>query len=43
MIKIVKVTSFTFFIFGLLGWFYIAAVTLVHPPTLQIQITHFTP
>lgn len=43
MKKIVKVASFTFFIFGLLGWLYVAAVALVHPQTLQVQLTHFTP
>ena len=41
MRKIVKAASFTFFIFGLLGWLYIAAVALVHPETLKIQLTHF--
>ena len=43
MKKIVKAASFTFFIFGLLGWFYIAAIALVHPETLSIQLTHFAP
>ena len=43
MKKIVKAASFTFFIFGLLGWLYIAAVALFHPQTLQLQLTHFTP
>jgi hypothetical protein len=41
MRKIVKSLSFTFFIFGLLGWLYIAAVALVHPETLHLQLTHF--
>ena len=43
MRKIAKAASFTFFIFGLLGWLYIAAVALVHPETLSIQLTHFAP
>ena len=43
MRKIVKAASFTFFIFGLLGWLYIVAVALVHPETLNIQLTHFAP
>ena len=43
MRKMVKAASFTFFIFGLLGWLYIAAVALVHPETLSIQLTHFAP
>jgi len=42
MRKIVQVASFTLFVFGLLGWLYIAAVALVHPETLTIQLTHFT-
>ena len=41
MRKIVQAASFTLFIFGLLGWLYIAAVALVHPETLTIQLTHF--
>jgi len=41
MRKIVKAASFTLFIFGLLGWLYIAAIALVHPETLTIQLTHF--
>ena len=43
MKKIVKVASFTLFIFGLLGWLYIATVALIHPQTLKLQLTHFTP
>jgi hypothetical protein len=43
MKNIVKAASFTFFIFGLLGWLYIFAVALVHPETLSIQLTHFAP
>ena len=41
MRKIVKAASFTFFVFGLIGWLYIAAVALVHPETLKLQLTHF--
>ena len=41
MRKIVQAASFTLFIFGLLGWLYIAAVSLVHPETLTIHLTHF--
>ena len=41
MRKIVQAASFTLFIFGLLGWIYIAAVSLVRPDTLTIQLTHF--
>ncbi len=43
MRKIVKAASFTLFIFGLLGWLYIATIALVHPETLSIQLTHFAP
>ncbi len=43
MRKIVQASSFTLFIFGLLGWLYIAANSLVHPETLTIQLTHFAP
>jgi hypothetical protein len=41
MRKIVKAASFTFFVFGLIGWLYIAAVALVHSETLKLQLTHF--
>ena len=43
MRKIVQAASFTLFIFGLLGWLYIAAISLVHTETLPIQLTHFAP
>lgn len=43
MRRIVKAASFTFFIFGLLGWIYIVIAALVHPQTLQLQLTHFAP
>ena len=41
--KIIKAISLTLFVFGLLGWVYIAAVALVHPETLSIQLTQFAP
>jgi len=41
--KIIKAISFTLFVFGLLSWVYIAAVALVHPETLPLQLTHFAP
>jgi len=40
---IIKAISFTIFVFSLLGWLYIVAVALVHPETLNIQLTHLTP
>ena len=43
MKKIVQAVSFTLFIFGLLGWLYIVAVSLVHPETLTFQLTYFAP
>ncbi|MFH1210230.1 MAG: hypothetical protein V1663_05600 [archaeon] len=42
-IKIIKSLSLTLFVFGLLGWTYIALIALVHPQTLTIQLTHLTP
>jgi len=43
MKKIVQAASFTLFIFGLLGWLYIAVISFVHPETLTIQLTHLAP
>jgi hypothetical protein len=40
-VKFFRALSLTLFIFGLLGWLYIAAVALVHPKTLPMQLTHF--
>ncbi|MEX0616727.1 MAG: hypothetical protein WD231_02840 [Candidatus Woykebacteria bacterium] len=39
--KIIKALSLTFFLFGLLGWLYIAANAVVHPQTLHMGLTHF--
>jgi hypothetical protein len=41
--KIIRAASLTTFVFGLLGWLYVAAVALVHPQTLPLQLTHFAP
>jgi len=41
--KIIRATSLTFFLFGLLGWLYIATIAIVHPETLSWQLTHLTP
>ena len=43
IMKIIRAISLTLFVFGLLGWLYIAAVALIHPETLSIQLTHFAP
>jgi hypothetical protein len=39
--KIIRALSLTLFVFGLLGWIYVAAVALVHPETLKLPLTHF--
>jgi hypothetical protein len=41
--KIIRALSLTSFVFGLLGWIYIAAVALAHPETLTEPLTHFAP
>jgi len=41
--KLILSASLTGFVFGLLGWIYIALVALIHPITLTIQLTHLTP
>ena len=43
MKQIIQAATFTLFVFWLIGWLYIAAVALVHPETLKLQLTHFTP
>jgi hypothetical protein len=42
-VKIIRAASLTLFVFGLFGWIYIAAVALVHPQTLSLQLTHLAP
>jgi hypothetical protein len=39
--KLIRAASLTLFVFGLLGWLYIAAVALIHPQTLTLELTHF--
>lgn len=41
--KILRALSLTLFIFGLIGWSYIAVNAWVHPQTLSWQLTHFAP
>jgi hypothetical protein len=43
MLRVIRAASLTLFVFGLLGWIYIALVALVHPETLSWQLTHLTP
>ncbi len=31
------------FLFGLLGWLYVAGAALVHPQTLRLPVTHLAP
>jgi hypothetical protein len=39
--KFIRALFFTLFVFGLIGWFYIAMNNWVHPQTLTLQLTHF--
>lgn len=41
--KLVKSSSLTLFVFGVLGWMYVAASAMFHPHTLSWQLTHFAP
>lgn len=41
MKRIIRALSFTVFIFGFAGWFYIAQNAVVHPATLAMPLTHF--
>lgn len=38
--KIIKSLSLTIFLFGLLGWVYIAMNAVFHPETLPLPLTH---
>jgi hypothetical protein len=40
--KFFQALALTGFVFGFAGWVYIAAVALVHPHTLGLQLTHFS-
>ena len=41
--KILKSFFLTLFVFGLLGWIYIAVNAATHPWTLDMPLTHFLP
>lgn len=41
--KFLRVLSRTLYVFGLLGWGYIALNAVVHPETLPLPLTHFLP
>ena len=43
MIKVAQATFLTLFIFGLVGFIYIAGAAWFHPETLPLQLTHFLP
>jgi hypothetical protein len=40
--KLIESLSLTLFVFGLLGWLYIAGAALVHPSTLTLPLSHLT-
>jgi hypothetical protein len=39
--RYLQALTLTLAVFGFAGWVYIAAVALVHPRTLGLQLTHF--
>jgi hypothetical protein len=41
MMRFIKALSFTLFVFGFGGWFYIAENAVFHPQTLPLPLTHF--
>lgn len=41
--KLIRAISLSLFIFGLLGWLYIAGNAWFHPETLSLGLTHFAP
>lgn len=41
MIKFFQALTFTLFVFGFGGWFYIAENAVFHPETLSWGLTHF--
>jgi len=43
LIRLIRSLSLTLFIFGLIGWFYVAVNAWVHPETLTWGLTHLTP
>jgi hypothetical protein len=43
MLRILKSLTFTIFIFGFAGWFYIAENAVFHPDTLPLPLTHLLP
>ncbi|HEY6736202.1 MAG TPA: hypothetical protein VI322_00645 [Candidatus Saccharimonadia bacterium] len=43
MYRSLQAISFTGFIFGMAGWFYIAENAVFHPETLSLPLTHLAP
>jgi hypothetical protein len=41
--RIIRSLSLTLFVFGLLGWIYIATNAATHPETLELPLTHLLP
>jgi hypothetical protein len=41
--KFIQALSLTLFVFGLVGFIYIAGNAWFHPRTLSMQLTHFLP
>jgi hypothetical protein len=41
--KLIRSLSLTLFVFGLLGWLYIASNAVFHPESLSWPLTHFLP
>lgn len=40
LLRLSKAASFTLFVFGFGGWFYIAENAVFHPETLALPLTH---
>jgi hypothetical protein len=43
MRRILRAFSFSVFVFGFMGWFYIAQNAVHHPETLALPLTHLLP
>jgi len=43
MLKMLRALSFSVFVFGFAGWFYIAQNAVHHPETLALPLTHLAP
>jgi hypothetical protein len=43
IMKVLRATSLTLFVFGFAGWVYIAGNAMFHPETLSWPLTHLLP